>query len=94
METRPGLTGETSSLDYAGNDWRVVRALMALFGTPVPLSAYAKVFSPYGLDFRAIYRSTPIKQSINVIAAYWSLFALATELMDIGGRSLLDKKRR
>jgi hypothetical protein len=96
------LTGEDNTRDY----WRDVFlttlatigvlcvALTVLFGTPVPLSAYAKVFSPYGPDFRAIYRSMPIKQSINFIAAYWSLFALATGLMAIGGRSLLDKKHR
>jgi len=96
------LTGEDKSRVY----WRDVflttlatgvvlfGGLMFLFGTPVPLSAYAKVFSPYGQEFRAIYRSMPIKQSINFIAAYWSLFALAAELVVIGGRSIFDKKHR
>lgn len=96
------LTGEEQSRAY----WRsclavtlitlatLLLSLMLTFGTPVPLSVYAKVFSPYGQEFRAVYRSMPFKQSVNFVTAYWILFALAAGLMMLNGRALLEKRNR
>jgi hypothetical protein len=68
--------------------------LSIYFGTPVPLSTFAKIFSPYGSDFKAVYRSVPIKQSINLAGAYWMLFSLAVGLLILNAKDLVDRHHR
>ena len=82
----------------AGSTVVTIAALCAIltlyFGTPVPLSTYAKVFSPYGPDFKAVYRSMPYKQSINFMAAYWLLFATASGLLVLNAKDLFYRDHR
>jgi hypothetical protein len=68
--------------------------LTLYFGTPVPLATFAKIFSPYGPDFRAVYRSMPIKQSINLVGAYWMLFSVAAGLLILNAKDLVDREHR